>query len=105
MEASIPSYPLIVVPIAAAIFAFWRRARWHLVVIRAGRPLDRSDRVMDRIIGLGIFVIGQKRLLQDIGPGLTHAFVFWGFIVLLATTGNYLTNGQPTIVSTRPLVR
>ncbi|HUF07377.1 MAG TPA: (Fe-S)-binding protein [Candidatus Binatia bacterium] len=93
MDASIPFYPLIVVPIAAAIVLFWRRARWHLAVLREGRPLDRSDRPLQRIAALGVFVFGQKRLLQDIGPGLAHAFVFWGFIVLLATTGNYMTNG------------
>ncbi len=93
MEASIPFYPLVVVPVAAAIVLFWRRARWHLAVLRSGRPIERSDRVWDRIKSLGVFVIGQRRLLQDLGPGLTHAFVFWGFIVLLATTGNYLTNG------------
>ena len=93
MEAVIPFYPLVVLPIAAAVFLFWRRARWHLAVLRSGRPLDRSDRVLERIKALGIFVFGQKRLLQDPGPGLTHAFVFWGFVVLLATTGNYLTNG------------
>ena len=93
MEASIPFYPLVVVPIAAAIFLFWRRARWHLAVLREGRPLDRSDRVGARIASLGVFVFGQRRLLQDLGPGLTHAFVFWGFLVLLATTGNYITNG------------
>jgi Fe-S oxidoreductase len=93
MEASIPFYPLVVVPVAAAIVLFWRRARWHVAVLRNGRPLDRNDRVWERIKSLGVFVIGQRRLLQDLGPGLTHAFVFWGFIVLLATTGNYLTNG------------
>src|ERR687891_1057848 len=93
MEATIPFYPLVIVPVALAIFLFWRRGRWHLAVLRAGRPLDRTDRVGARIAALGVFVIGQRRLLQDIGPGLTHAFVFWGFLVLLATTGNYITNG------------
>jgi Fe-S oxidoreductase len=93
MEATIPSYPLIVVPVALAVYAFWRRGRQHIGLLRLGRDLDRSDRVWERIKGLGVFVFGQKRLLQDLGPGLTHAFVFWGFIVLLATTGNYLTNG------------
>ena len=85
MEAVIPFYPLVVVPIAAAIVLFWRRARWHLALLSEGRPLDRSDRVGARIASLGVFVFGQRRLLQDLGPGLTHAFVFWGFIVLLAT--------------------
>jgi Fe-S oxidoreductase/nitrate reductase gamma subunit len=93
MEATIPFYPLIVVPVALAIFAFWRRGRKHLGLLAMGRELDRSERPWERIKGLGVFVFGQKRLLQDLGPGLTHAFVFWGFIVLLATTGNYLTNG------------
>ena len=93
MEASIPYYPLVVVPVVAAVVAFWRRGRWHLAVLRRGRPLDRTDRPWERIKALGVFVFGQRRLLQDLGPGLTHAFVFWGFVVLLATTGNYLTNG------------
>ena len=93
MEASIPFYPLIVVPVGVAIYLFWRRGRWHLAVLREGQPLERGDRIGDRIKGLGVFVVGQRRLLQDLGPGLAHALVFWGFIVLLATTGNYLTNG------------
>lgn len=103
MEASIPFYPLIVIPVAAAIFLFWRRARWHMAVLRSGRPLDRFDRVPDRIRALAVFVFGQRRLLQDLGPGLAHAFVFWGFIVLLATTGNYLTNGLVEAILGWPL--
>src|SRR5688572_25386352 len=103
MEASIPYYPLIVVPILAAIALFWRRARWHMAVLRAGRPLDRSGRIRSRIAALGVFVIGQRRLLQDPGPGLAHAFVFWGFIVLLATTGNYITNGLVETIVAWPL--
>lgn len=103
MEASIPFYPLLVVPVAIAIFVFWRRARWHLAVLREGRPLDRSDRIGERLRALGVFVLGQRRLLQDPGPGLTHAFVFWGFIVLLATTGNYMTNGLVETILAWPL--
>ena len=50
-----------------------------------------------------MFVIGQRRLLQDLGPGLAHAFVFWGFIILLATTGNYVTNGLVETILAWPL--
>jgi Fe-S oxidoreductase/nitrate reductase gamma subunit len=103
MEASIPFYPLVVVPVAVAIIAFWRRGRWHLAVLRSGRPLVRTDRPWDRIKALGVFVFGQRRLLQDLGPGLTHAFVFWGFVVLLATTGNYITNGLVETIVGWPL--
>jgi Fe-S oxidoreductase len=30
-------------------------------------------------------VLGQKKLLQRLIPGLTHAFIFWGFLVLFPT--------------------
>jgi Fe-S oxidoreductase len=103
MEASIPFYPLIVVPVVVAGFLFWRRLRWHIAVLRQGQPIERTDRIGDRIKGLGVFVFGQRRLLQDPGPGLAHAFVFWGFVVLLATTGNYITNGLVEAILGWPL--
>lgn len=93
MEIGVPLYPLIVIPLAAAVFVFGRRARRHVAVLRAGQPLDRFDRPLQRIWGVLVYVIGQKRLLQDPVPGLMHALIFWGFLTLLVTTGNYLTNG------------
>ena len=90
---NIPFYPVVVVPVAIAVFMFWRRFRRHLAVIRLGRPLDRTDRPLERVKGIMIYVLAQWRLLRDPIPGVMHFFIFWGFIVLLATTGNYLTNG------------
>jgi Fe-S oxidoreductase len=50
-----------------------------------------------------VYVIGQKRLLNDLGPGVMHAAIFWGFLVLLVTTGNYFTNGLVETVLRWPL--
>ena len=101
----LPYYPLIVVPLAAAIFLFWHRMRRHWAVLRAGRPLDRRDKPMQRWWGVIRYVIAQERLLRDPVPGLMHAFVFWGFLVLLVTTGNYLVNGWvERIVNAIPLI-
>jgi len=101
----LPNYPLIVLPLLAAIFLFWRRFRLHWAVLRAGRPLDRLDKPRQRIWGVLRYVVAQERLLRDPVPGLMHAFVFWGFLVLLATTGNYLVNGWvERIVTGIPLV-
>jgi len=101
----LPYYPLIVVPLAAAIFLFWRRSRLHWAVLKAGRPLDRLDKTRERIWGVLRYVIAQERLLRDPVPGLMHAFVFWGFLVLLVTTGNYLVNGWvERIVTAIPLI-
>ena len=30
-------------------------------------------------------VVGQRKLLQRLFPGLVHAFIFWGFVVLFPT--------------------
>ena len=103
MTLDIPYYPLIVVALAAAATAFWRRARYHVAVLRAGRPLNRLDQPLRRIWGFVVYVIGQKRLLQDPVPGLMHAFIFWGFVALLVTTGNYITNGLIETVLAWPL--
>ncbi len=103
MEVGIPLYPLIVVPLAAAVALFWRRARRHVEVLRAGRPLDRSDRPLRRIWGVAVYVLGQRRLLADPVPGLMHALIFWGFLTLLVTSGNYLTNGLVETVLAWPL--
>jgi Fe-S oxidoreductase len=103
MEVGIPFYPLIVLPLALAGVLFWRRAGRHLAVLRAGQPINRLDQPLRRIWGVLVYVIGQKRLLQDPIPGLMHALIFWGFLALLVTTGNYLTNGLVETVLAWPL--
>jgi Fe-S oxidoreductase len=37
------------------------------------------------LLGEATIVLGQRKLLQRPGPGLMHAFIFWGFLVLLPT--------------------
>ncbi len=103
MQVDIPYYPLIVLPVAAASGLFWLRARRHLAVLRAGRPIGRLDQPLKRIWGVVVYVIFQRRLLNDLGPGLMHAAIFWGFLILLVTTGNYLTNGLVETVLGWPL--
>ncbi|HET7141000.1 MAG TPA: 4Fe-4S dicluster domain-containing protein, partial [Candidatus Limnocylindria bacterium] len=103
MLLGIPLYPLIVAPLLGAGILFWRRARWHLAVLRAGQPLNRLDRPLERIWGFVVYVLAQKRLLQDPVPGLMHAFIFWGFVALLVTTGNYITNGLVEAVLAWPI--
>ena len=54
-------------------------------LIRAGKPVDRSGEVGARVRSEATIVLGQRKLLQRLGPGLTHAFIFWGFLVLAPT--------------------
>ena len=64
---------------------FTRRSRYLYGVVRAGKPVKRFDDVAARLRAEATVVLGQSKLLQRLGPGLMHAAIFWGFIVLLPT--------------------
>jgi len=53
--------------------------------VRDAKPSDRPGDVPARVVNEVEIVLGQKKLLQRLVPGLVHAFIFWGFIVLLPT--------------------
>ena len=50
-----------------------------------GKPVERFDDVGARVRKEAVLVLGQRKLLQRLVPGLMHAFIFWGFIVLFPT--------------------
>ncbi|HWE32699.1 MAG TPA: (Fe-S)-binding protein [Solirubrobacteraceae bacterium] len=54
-------------------------------LLRAAQPTTRSGDTERRARNELTIVLGQRKLLQRLGPGLTHAFIFWGFLVLLPT--------------------
>ncbi len=54
-------------------------------LVRLGRPVDRVHDLPQRVVKEGTVVLGQRKLLQRLGPGLMHAFIFWGFLVLVTT--------------------
>jgi Fe-S oxidoreductase len=54
-------------------------------LVRLGRPVDRSGDLPVRVAREGTVVLGQRKLLQRVTPGVMHALIFWGFLVLLTT--------------------
>jgi Fe-S oxidoreductase len=68
-----------------AVVLFVRRVRPRVALVRNARPAGRGAPTPDRITREITHVFLQKKLLQKLGPGLMHAFIFWGFIVLLPT--------------------
>ncbi len=71
------------IAISASLFGV--RARFLTRLARTAPPVDRSDHPGRRVRNEATIVVGQRKLLQRIVPGLGHAFIFWGFIVLLPT--------------------
>jgi Fe-S oxidoreductase len=74
---------VVVVAVAGALFG--RRALLLVRLVRAAQPSDRSGEVPARLRNEAVIALGQRKLLQRLVPGLMHAFIFWGFIVLLPT--------------------
>ncbi|HEV2216367.1 MAG TPA: (Fe-S)-binding protein [Candidatus Dormibacteraeota bacterium] len=67
-------------------FGLFGRQAWRLYrIVRAGKPVARTDDLPARARAEAVVVVGQSKLLQRLGPGLMHAVIFWGFIVLFPT--------------------
>jgi Fe-S oxidoreductase len=78
--------------LAAALVAagalFTTRVRRLVGLVQNAAPAQRAQRTGDvprRARNEATIVLGQRKLLQRLGPGLTHAFIFWGFMVLIPT--------------------
>ena len=74
--------------LAGGLFA--RRARLLYRLARMGRPAQRPPDIPRRVGREVVVVLGQRKLLQRLLPGLMHAFIFWGFLVLLTTIAEAL---------------
>jgi Fe-S oxidoreductase len=53
--------------------------------VKLGKPVERTDDVPKRVRNEAVIVLGQRKLLQRLVPGLIHAAIFWGFLVLFPT--------------------
>ena len=87
MVASIsaPSAIALVVLLIVVAVVVSRRARLLTRLVRQGRPVDRSADTGKRVEREVVQVLGQRKLFQKPLAGTMHAFIFWGFLVLLTT--------------------
>src|SRR5258708_19328654 len=78
--------------IALAIFGFgiWRRVRlWRL-----GKRVVRWDHLGQRFRIVMVQAFGQTNLLKERVPGIMHALIFFGFLVLFAATVSVAINSD-----------
>ncbi len=71
--------------VAAAGVMFLSRALFLWRLVKLGKPVDRGGDVPQRARAEAEIVLGQRKLFQRLVPGLMHAFIFWGFLVLFPT--------------------
>jgi len=68
---------------AFTLFGFSLRRMIKLISI--GKPENRLDHLPERIKKMMTVAFGQSKLFREPIPGLMHAFIFWGFLVLLSS--------------------
>ena len=73
---------LLIIVVALAFAA--RRGLTLFKLIRSGQPVapPRPQKIEKAVGAEGTEVLGQKKLLQWLVPGIAHVFAFWGFLVL-----------------------
>ena len=73
-----------------SFFAYTMNNRFALVKIaKAPEPKGRFNNLADRIKGIFVYVVAQKRMMstkKDFWSGLWHAFIFWGFCIISIRT-------------------
>lgn len=68
------------------IIIFVRGLIGRIRLWKIGKPENRTDKIGKRIVSVLSFGLFHKRILKEPYPGITHLFLFWGFLVLLIGT-------------------
>jgi Fe-S oxidoreductase len=68
---------------AFGVFGF--SLRRMIALISIGKPENRLDHLWVRFRKMIMVAIGQTKLFREPVAGVMHAFIFWGFLVLLSS--------------------
>src|SRR5437867_12415033 len=71
--------------LAVTVGLFARRMRFLFRLVGLGRRVERSGDFSKRLAREGSHVLAQRKLFQRLVPGLMHALIFWGFLILVTT--------------------
>ncbi|MDP4218983.1 MAG: (Fe-S)-binding protein [Bacteroidota bacterium] len=74
---------IFLVVLAAAFGGITYNSRRLLDFLRIGKWTDRFDNVYERLRRTFVIAIGQSKIMRDPVAGPIHAFIFWGFLVLI----------------------
>ncbi len=75
-------YVLAVLAVLVLFYGVGRRLR----VWRRGKPADRSDLPSQRLRGVLLQAVAQRRTLSQAYPGIMHLCIFWGMVALFIGT-------------------
>src|SRR2546430_14593550 len=83
----------------AAALAFFARTMWlfgRAVAAGAADPRPRLDQLPARLVDVGIYFFGQKKVAEE-GPqhrtSKHHLVIFWGFLIVTIATVDVVVSG------------
>jgi Fe-S oxidoreductase len=82
---------LLILVLALGVFSY--SVRTLLLLLKLGKTEDRFDHPWQRLKQTLIVAMGQSKLLREPLAGFMHAFIFWGFLVLLTAVIESLGEG------------
>ncbi|MBU3916896.1 4Fe-4S dicluster domain-containing protein, partial [bacterium] len=89
--------PLLMSILLFVALALFTRTMVHKIrLLMALEPADRTNHIKERLMNMVVIAIGQKRLVgrkNERTPGIMHAFIFWGFCILLIRSLNLYGEG------------
>src|SRR5215207_5848903 len=95
--------------LSAASVAFFARTMWifgRALATGTAEPRSRLDDLPGRLIDVGIYFFGQKKVAEE-GPqhrtSKHHLFIFWGFLIITIATVEIVVSGVWPRVSLRLL--
>ncbi len=92
MKALIFTFVLLV-----AFTIFFLSVKKLIQPLLKSRNENRFDRVLERLKNVLVVAIGQSKLFREPVAGIMHAFIFWGFCVLLLVVIESIIQGfSPT---------
>ena len=79
-----PTKTLVFLLILIVSFVFFGFSVRRIVrMLGVGKSDDRFDAPWSRVKKMFVVAFGQSKLFREFGPGMMHALIFWGFVVLL----------------------
>jgi len=72
--------------LVVGLAVFGRTLYFKIRLLMALEPANRTDHIKERLKNMVIIAIGQKRLVgrkREWSSGIMHAFIFWGFCILI----------------------
>jgi Fe-S oxidoreductase len=89
--------PLVMAILLLAGMAMFAHTMYYKIqLLMALEPLNRFGKIKERLINMVIIAIGQKRLAgrkKEWAAGIMHAFIFWGFCILIIRSLNIYGEG------------